>query len=131
MAKRLIDLCSSCQFIYSTKDVSMGNLNVDRRNANFSSMIIHRTNNIHILTINYRLYQIFVYELVPILIEDGSFFHSILLSIANFDFSGDFTFMHDNDPKHTSVLAKDWLVKQHMKTLRWPSYSPDANLAEH
>ena len=38
--------------------------------------------------------------------------------------------MHDNDPKHTSVLVKDWLVKQHMKTLPWPSYSPDLNLVE-
>ena len=31
---------------------------------------------------------------------------NLLPSIANFDFSGSFTFMHDNDPnpKHTSVL---------------------------
>ena len=56
---------------------------------------------------------------------------NLLPSIANFDVSGGFIFMHDNDPKHTSVLIKDWLVKQHMKTLPWPSYSPDANLAEH
>ena len=29
-----------------------------------------------------------------------------LPSIANFDFSGDFIFMHDNDPNHTSALVK-------------------------
>ena len=42
---------------------------------------------------------------------------NLLPSITNFGFSGGFTFMHDNDPKHTSALVKDWLVKQHMKTL--------------
>ena len=45
---------------------------------------------------------------------------NLLPSIVNFDFSGGFPFMHDNDPKHTSALVKDWLVKQHMKTLSWP-----------
>ena len=38
---------------------------------------------------------------------------NLLLYIANFGFSGGFTFRHDNDPKHTSTLVKDWLVKQH------------------
>ena len=57
---------------------------------------------------------------------------NLLHSIVNFDFSGGFTFMHDNDPKHTLVLVKDWLVKQHMKTLSWPlSYFPDLNPVEH
>ena len=56
---------------------------------------------------------------------------NLLPSIANFGFSGGFTFMHDNDPKHTSALVKDWLVKQHMKTLLWPSYIPDLNPVEH
>ena len=56
---------------------------------------------------------------------------NLLPSIANSDFPDGFTFMHDNDLKHTSVFVKDWLVKQHMKSLPWPSYSPDANLAEH
>ena len=31
---------------------------------------------------------------------------NLLPSIANFGFSGDFTFMHDNDPNHTSALVK-------------------------
>ena len=39
--------------------------------------------------------------------------------------------MHDNDPKHTSALIKDWLVKQHMKTLPWPSYFSDLNSIAH
>ena len=40
------------------------------------------------------------------------------------------SFIYDNDSKHTSVLVKDRLVKQHMKTLSWSSYSPDLNPAE-
>ena len=47
---------------------------------------------------------------------------NLLPSISNFGFSGGFSFMHDYDPKHTSALVKDWLVKQHMKTLPWPLY---------
>ena len=56
---------------------------------------------------------------------------NLLTFIANFGFSGDFIFIHDNDPKHTSTLVKDWLVKQHIKTLLWLSYSPDLNSIEH
>ena len=67
---------------------------------------------------------------------DRLYYHGILErnllpSIANFGFCGDFTFMHDNDPEHTSVLVKDWLVKQHKKILLWVSYSPDLNPVEH
>ena len=56
---------------------------------------------------------------------------NLLPSIKNFGFSSGFTFMHDNDSKHTSALVKDWLVKQHMKTLPWPPHSPDLNPVEH
>ena len=56
---------------------------------------------------------------------------NLLPSIANFGFSGGFTFRHDNDPKHTSALVKDWLIKQNMKILSWSSYFPDLNPVEH
>ena len=56
---------------------------------------------------------------------------NLLPSITNFGFPSGFTFMHDNDPKRTSDLGKDWLVKQHMKTLLWSSYSSDLNPVEH
>ena len=67
---------------------------------------------------------------------DRLYYHEILEknllpSIASFGFSGGFTFMHDKDPKHTSVLVKDWLVKQHRKILLCLSYSPDLNLVEY
>ena len=39
--------------------------------------------------------------------------------------------MHDNVTKHTSTLVKNWLVKQSIRTLPWPSYSPELNPFEH
>ena len=38
---------------------------------------------------------------------------NLRLSVANFGFSGGFTFMRGNDPKYTSTLVQDCLVKQH------------------
>ena len=38
--------------------------------------------------------------------------------------------MHDNNPKHTSGLVKDWLKQKTIQTLPWPSFSPDLNPIE-
>ena len=35
-------------------------------------------------------------------------------------------FMQDNDPKHTTGMTKEFLKKK-VKTLEWPSMSPDLN----
>lgn len=40
------------------------------------------------------------------------------------------TFMHDNDPKHTSKFVKQWLLDQHIDVLPWPPQSPDLNPIE-
>jgi len=42
----------------------------------------------------------------------------------------DFVFQHDNDPKHTSKVAKNYLANQNYKVLDWPSQSPDLNPIE-
>ncbi len=39
-------------------------------------------------------------------------------------------FQHDNGPKHTAKLTKEWLKKKHIKVLKWPSQSPDFNPIE-
>ncbi|KAI4292812.1 hypothetical protein PAPHI01_2086 [Pancytospora philotis] len=36
----------------------------------------------------------------------------------------------DNDPKHTSALAKKYMIKARINVLDWPSYSPDLSLIE-
>ncbi|KAI3376068.1 hypothetical protein L3Q82_016607 [Scortum barcoo] len=36
----------------------------------------------------------------------------------------------DNDPKHTSKSTSEWLKRNKMKTLEWPSQSPDLNPIE-
>ncbi|MGL4704884.1 MAG: transposase, partial [Enterococcus faecalis] len=33
----------------------------------------------------------------------------------------------DNDPKHTSKSTSEWLKKNKIKALEWPSQSPDLN----
>jgi predicted CoA-binding protein len=39
-------------------------------------------------------------------------------------------FQHDNDPKHTSNLVKDYLKEQDYKVMEWPPQSQDLNPIE-
>lgn len=41
-----------------------------------------------------------------------------------------FTFMHDNDPKHTARTIKSWLSQEKVSVLSWPAQSPDLNPIE-
>ena len=40
-------------------------------------------------------------------------------------------FQQDNDPKHTSIMAQNWLKKNKIEVLDWLSQSPDLNPFEH
>jgi transposase len=41
-----------------------------------------------------------------------------------------FIFQQDNDPKHTSKLAKSFFVEKNVEVLPWPAQSPDMNPIE-
>lgn len=53
----------------------------------------------------------------------------------SFEFYGrklaDFVFQQDNDPKHTSKLAKKWIADHRLEVLNWSAQSPDLNPIEH
>ena len=51
-------------------------------------------------------------------------------SINHFKLGQRYIFMHDNDPKHTSGLIKEWLKRKRIQTLPWPPYSTDFNPIE-
>jgi transposase len=43
---------------------------------------------------------------------------------------GEVIFQQDNDPKHTSKLAKAWFASEEIQVLPWPAQSPDLNPIE-
>ncbi len=40
------------------------------------------------------------------------------------------TFMQDNDPKHTANIVKKWLKDDKINVLKWPGQSPDLSQLE-
>ena len=40
-------------------------------------------------------------------------------------------FRHDNDPKHRAAIVANWLNRNGVERLHWPSFSSDLNPIEH
>ncbi|KAI4893694.1 hypothetical protein NFI96_000595 [Prochilodus magdalenae] len=53
--------------------------------------------------------------------------NNLLPSVRALKMGRGWVFQHDNDPKHTARITKEWLRKKHIKVLEWPSQSPDLN----
>uniref|UniRef100_A0A034WUD9 Transposable element Tcb1 transposase n=1 Tax=Bactrocera dorsalis TaxID=27457 RepID=A0A034WUD9_BACDO len=52
-------------------------------------------------------------------------------SVTKLGIESNFAFYQDNDPKHTSEVAKMWLIHNCPKLLQPPPQSPDLNVIEH
>lgn len=56
--------------------------------------------------------------------------NEIMLPYAEWEMSLSWQYQQDNDPKHTSGLAKKWFLDNGVDLMTWPAQSPDLNPIE-
>ena len=57
--------------------------------------------------------------------------NNLLKSVEKLGISHGWIFQHDNDPKHRAAIVANWLNRNEVERLDWPSFSPDLNPIEH
>jgi len=57
--------------------------------------------------------------------------NNLMASANQMKIQDNFVFQLDNDPKHTSKLAKKWFAENQINLLEWIAQSPDLNIIEH
>ena len=57
--------------------------------------------------------------------------NNLFQSAVKLNLGKNIVFQHDNDPKHTANIVKNWLNKQGIERLNWPPFSPNMNPIEH
>ena len=57
--------------------------------------------------------------------------NNLLKSVEKLGMSDDWIFQYDNDLKHRAAIVANWLNRNGVERLYWPSLSPDLNPIEH
>lgn len=57
--------------------------------------------------------------------------NNLLQSVEKLKMDNEWTFQHDNDPKHRAAIVTNWLNQKGVERLEWPSFLPDLNPIEH
>ncbi|CAF4494487.1 unnamed protein product [Rotaria socialis] len=57
--------------------------------------------------------------------------NNLLQSVEKLKMDNEWTFQHDNDPKHRAAIVNNWLNRNGIERLEWPSFSPDLKPIEH
>ncbi|KAK3523864.1 hypothetical protein QTP70_010508 [Hemibagrus guttatus] len=69
-------------------------------------------------------------QYIKILNNNNNNNNNIRQSAEKLGLGHQWTFQHDNDPKHTAKVVKKWLTDKNINVLQWPSQSPDLNPIE-
>ena len=56
--------------------------------------------------------------------------NNLLKYVEKLSMSHEWIFQHHNDPKHRAATVANWLNRNVLKRLHWPSFSSDLNTCE-